>query len=100
MSKWHKNLTQERWNRYPLKQQMLMIGSEFSRILHFNDEPSQKRCVERALELLDLASSDPQYASHKEIIRLRELLAKQYSKGIDLEKIEHFYRYCLEFSKL
>lgn len=99
MNKWHKNLTPEKWARYPLKQQMLMIGSELARIAHLKDRPSQDRCFERAFELIDLTKSDPKLDIRiREVEKLEIVLKEQYKGACDIEKIKQYYRYCLAFA--
>ena len=102
MMRHHKTLTVEKWAQYPLQKQMLMIGSEFSRILHLKHEGDQKRCIERAYELIDLTVSDSKYgAGKRELLRLREVLGEEYiGTTIDLHKIEQYYQHCLEFAKM
>ena len=101
MNKWHKNLTPEKWTRYSLKTQMLMIGSEFSRILHLKDNASQNNCLERACELIDLTADDLKLGpGRKELLLLREALRQEYNGTINPQKIEQYYKYCLDFSKL
>lgn len=78
-----------------------MIGSEFSRILHLKHEEDQKRCIERAYELIDLALADHKWRGRsKELLRLREVLGEECVGQIDLHKIEQYYKYCLDFAKL
>ncbi len=101
MNKWHKNLTQEKWTRYSLKQQMLMIGSELSRLSHLKDNASQNNCLERAFELIDLTIDDSKLgAGRKELLRLREALRQEYKGIINPQKIKQYYQYCLDFAKL
>ena len=57
----HKNLTLEKWSKYTLGQQVLMIGNELNRatnLLKNNMIPEVKNCYERAMELTDLTSAD------------------------------------------
>lgn len=101
MMQHHKTLTSEKWVQYPIHKQMLMIGSEFSRILHLKHREDQKRCIERAYELIDLTLADPKWRGRaKELLRLREVLGAEYTEQVDLCKIEQYYRYCLDFAKL
>jgi hypothetical protein len=47
----------EKWNRYPLERQILMIGSEFARAKNLrrdNVTGEVVQCYERAFELIDL----------------------------------------------
>ena len=79
----HKNLNEEKWFRYSLSQQVLMIANELNRVKNFilsNRFPEVNSCYERAFELIDLTSADPKWSGNrlKELRRFRELLAQQY----------------------
>lgn len=101
MMRHHKTLSVEKWKREPRVQQMLMIGSEFARILHLKHGEDQKRCIERAYELIDLTLADPKWRGRaKELLRLREALGEEYSGAIDHRNIERYYAYCLDFARL
>jgi hypothetical protein len=101
MTQHHKTLTSEKWAQYPLYKQMLMIGSEFSRMLHLKHNEDQKNCIERAYELIDLTVLDAKLGARKrELLLLREGLEDEYKGQINLQKIEQYYQYCLDFSKL
>ena len=101
MIKWHKNLTQEKWNEYPLSKQMLMIGTEFARMLHQKSLESLQKCFERSFELLDLSFNDPKVkAGKRELSALRTLLNDQLNRGLRRDEIEQYYQYCLQFHKL
>src|SRR3974377_1260146 len=82
MTVWHKLMTTEKWSRYPLEQQILMIGSEFARaknILRNNVIHEVVQCYERAFELLDLCTKDPKWQPRlKELLRFREALGELY----------------------
>ncbi|HCA67194.1 MAG: hypothetical protein A2249_04270 [Candidatus Jacksonbacteria bacterium RIFOXYA2_FULL_44_7] len=63
-------------------------------------EEDQKRCIERAYELVDLTVADPKWRGRsKELLRIREMLGEEYIGRIDLRKIEQYYAYCLDFAK-
>jgi uncharacterized protein YutE (UPF0331/DUF86 family) len=72
----------EKWNRYPLERQILMIGSEFARAKNLqrdNVVGEVIQCYERAFELLDLCIMDPKWRSRlKELLRFREMLGELY----------------------
>jgi len=100
MMQHHKTLTDKKWAQYSFSEQLLMIGSEFSRILHLKHEEDQKRCIERAYELIDLTLEDTRWRGRtKELLRLREVLGAEYINKIDFRKIRRYYEYCLDFSK-
>jgi hypothetical protein len=82
MTVWHKSMDSEKWNRFPLERQILMIGSEFARaknLLRDNVTAEVRQCYERAFELLDLCTMDPKWQRRlKELLRFREMLGELY----------------------
>jgi hypothetical protein len=53
----HSELTLERWGRFSLDQQILMIGNEMNRatkLMGAADQERRQACYERALQLTDL----------------------------------------------
>ena len=85
MTVWHKGMTQEKWNAYPLETHILMIGSEFARVKALMRDGAWKEvrlCYERALELPDLCAGDPQWRPRlKELTRFRETAGTLYLDG-------------------
>lgn len=84
----HKNLTLEKWSRYPRAQQVVMIANELNRAKNWIDKKSigeVNSCYERALELTDLTTADSKWQGNarREIRRFREVLAALY---LDSEK--------------
>jgi hypothetical protein len=79
---WHKSLNSEKWNRFPLENQILMIGSEFARAKNLRPDGiwgEVQQCYERAFELLDLCAQDPKWLSRlRELLRFREMLGALY----------------------
>jgi hypothetical protein len=75
-------MTSEKWNRYPVERQILMIGSEFARaknLLRDAWDEEVRQCYERAFELLDLCAMDPKWRPRlKELLRFREMLGELY----------------------
>ncbi|MDE1920722.1 MAG: hypothetical protein KGJ09_04855 [Candidatus Omnitrophica bacterium] len=96
-------ITNERWSKLSLFEQMGHIGSEVSRARLWqerNDTTSCNRCIERAFELVDLTIADHRWRERlKEICRFREVLADQYAAGhvyqVSLNELE---RYCMDFA--
>jgi hypothetical protein len=82
MTVWHKSMDAQKWNRFPLERQILMIGSEFARAQNLqrdNLAGEVLQCYERAFELLDLCATDPKWRSRlKELLRFREILGELY----------------------
>ena len=79
----HKNLTLEKWSRYPRGQQVLMIANELNRAGNWINKMATEEvnnCYERALELTDLTTSDGKWQGHarRELRRFRQMLAIQY----------------------
>ncbi len=98
---WHKSMTPERWCGYTRERQILMIGSEFARakaLLQSGPSPLVAECFERAFELLDLCTHDPQWRkSLRELLRFREALGELYLDPRQ-EMILLFYRVLMNWS--
>jgi len=81
----HKHLTLKKWERFGLKQQLLMIANELNRAQNWiekNDTEEVNNCYERAMELLDLTIA-MKYRKN----RMRELLlAREVLAGLYIEK--------------
>ncbi len=77
MSFIHKNLASGRWQEFSLAEQMLNIGAEVNRVIHWKekeDKANQDKAIERALELIDLTINDKRWRFRLlEILRLREV---------------------------
>lgn len=73
---YHKGLTEERWRRFSLLEQMGNIGSEVGRAINWREKgnPEQaEAALYRGLELFDLTLSDPKNRGRlKEVARSRE----------------------------
>jgi hypothetical protein len=85
MSRWHKTLTQEKWSKFSLQEQLLMIGTEILRAknwLNRSDFPLVLECYERALELIDLTVGNGHLNSEqrKQLLPLREAIGFLYVK--------------------
>ena len=82
MTVWHKSMDSEKWGRFPLERQILMIGSEFARaknLLRDGVVGEVMQCYERAFELVDLCVMDPKWRPRlKELLRFREMLGELY----------------------
>jgi len=78
----HASLTPERWARFDLDRQVLMIGNEMNRAARFvapGDAPSLRACYERVLRLTDLTVQvNPRRALRRELLRWRDLVAALY----------------------
>jgi len=79
MTVWHQSL-QNRFNSFSPAQQLLMVGNELNRAQHSQEDPAEyTRCLERALELLDLTiRSTRNKHLLREQLRIRHLLARMY----------------------
>jgi hypothetical protein len=79
----HESLTLERWRRFSLDQQILMIANEMSRASKFPDPADgirRRNAYERALALVDLtihAHTKP--GLRRELLRWRDLVAALYA---------------------
>jgi hypothetical protein len=78
----HASLTPERWARFDLDQQILMIANDMnraSRLLGPEDHRSLKRTYERVLRLVDLTvATQPRRGLRRELLRWRDLIAALY----------------------
>ncbi len=95
----HKNLASGRWVTLSIGEQLANIGSEVSRVIHWQEEGDnieKEKALERALELLDLTLADARLGRRTfELTRLREALcdvflgANEYD--IPLESLEDYF---------
>lgn len=78
----HATLSPERWSRFTLDQQILMIANEMhraSKLLAAADEAPRRNAYERALALTDLTiRTRPARGLRRELLRWRDLLAALY----------------------
>ncbi len=78
----HSSMTPERWARFSLDQQILMIANEMNRassLLGDEDLSSLRRTYERVLRLLDLTvATQTRRGLRKELLRWRDLVAALY----------------------
>jgi len=81
----HASLTADRWARFDLDQQILMIANEMKRasaLLAPGDRDSRERAYERVLRLLDLTVATQQKRTlRRELLRWRDLVAALYVAG-------------------
>lgn len=84
--KLHPNLTVERWSRYPVDQQILMIANEVSRLRNgFEGGAGEAESIEtmdRLFELVDLTVAKARPELRRELLRWRELCAELYITSI------------------
>ncbi len=78
----HASLTAERWGRFSLDEQVLMIANEMQRasaLLSPRDRTSRQRAYERVLRLVDLTvATQPKRTLRRELLRWRDLVAALY----------------------
>jgi len=78
----HSALTPERWARFDVGRQVLMIGNEMQRAMRLMspaDRESLDRCYERVLRLVDLTVQvHPRRSLRRELLRWRDLVAELY----------------------
>lgn len=77
----HKNLSQGKWLKLSLFEQLANIGSEIERTINWREKNNKysQMAFERALELLDLTIADVKNFSHlEEFLRLREVLVDYF----------------------
>jgi hypothetical protein len=79
----HKELSQGKWQKLSLIEQMANIGSEVERAINWknkNDKNYSQLAFERALELIDLTMADKKNRRRlNEIARVRESLADYFA---------------------
>lgn len=73
----------EKWRKITFTEQVGNIGSEFSRVRHWQrlgDFGSQKKAIERAIGLIDLTVSVQKKKSRRsELLRLREIMCDLFT---------------------
>lgn len=78
----HASLSPERWARFDLDRQILMIANEMNRassLLGKEDQPSRLLAYERVLRLVDLTvATRPRRGLRRELLRWRDLVAALY----------------------
>jgi hypothetical protein len=88
----HASLTLERWTRFSIDQQVLMIANEMQRasgLLAPGNRASRQLAYERVLRLVDLtASAQPNRSFRRELLRWRDLIAALYLEA-DAEPDAH-----------
>ncbi|MDO8600088.1 MAG: hypothetical protein Q7R73_00515 [bacterium] len=98
----HKNLTEERWQKFSLAEQLGNVGSETSRALKWQgkDDVLWRGALGRAFELIDMTIADTRFCSRlKEIVRLREMLADAMFGGREYgSNLEDIDRYLFQFA--
>jgi hypothetical protein len=82
--KWHKELTDKRWQEFGTAKQILMIANELNRAencVRKDDGDEARNALERTFELLDLTIGIMSRKNMvRELLRFREMLALQYTK--------------------
>ena len=75
----HASMTPERWGRFGLDQQILMVANEMNRarnLLADADRDALRRTYERVLRLVDLTiATRPRRTLRRELLRWRDLVA-------------------------
>ena len=92
----HKGLSQGRWDKMSLCEQLANIGSEVSRALNWrrknNDQYAQKAFF-RALELLDLTiEAVDGLPKYRELARLREAIVDYFYGNNEFSSTEELWR--------
>lgn len=99
----HSSLTPERWARFSLDQQILMIANEMKRASALTtpaDRGSRELAYERVLRLLDLTvATRSKPTLRRELLRWRDLIAALYvAEEAALEDHDDAYRCLLRFT--
>jgi len=78
----HQGLTQERWFRFSLMEQLANIGTDIERTIQWKNQGNidfSQKAFMRALELIDLTIADPKNRGRlKEVVRSREALVDHF----------------------
>jgi hypothetical protein len=95
----HASLTPERWARFSLDQQILMVANEMNRARSLFSEGNRgalQRTYERVLRLVDLTvQTRPRRGLRRELLRWRDLVAALYvADGTDAAAHDEAFR-CL-----
>jgi hypothetical protein len=99
----HAALSEDRWRKFSLDQQVLMIGNEMNRgrkLITSEDPARLKNCYERALRLVDLTVQVNDSGNlRRELLRWRDLLAQLYiAKRPDGKEHDVIFRCLLRFT--
>jgi len=100
----HKNLTQEKWQKFSTQEQILNIAAELSRAKFWLEKKNEEQilnCLNRAFELIDLTINAFQNQRDlKELLRFREVLAQFYiNKDKNREEFKKIFKTLLMFNK-
>jgi hypothetical protein len=99
----HSTLTEERWSKFSLDQQVLMIANEMNRarkLMEPHDRDRLRNCYERVLRLVDLTVRvHRRPALWKELLRWRDLIAELYVASASVpEAHTRAFRCLLQFT--
>jgi hypothetical protein len=99
----HASLTPERWARFGLDHQILMIANEMKRasaLMAPADRGSLEMAYERVLRLLDLTvATQPKPTLRRELLRWRDLVAALYvAQDAEPRAHEEAFRCLLRFT--
>jgi hypothetical protein len=99
----HASLTPERWARFDLDRQILMVANEMNRargLFAEADRDALRRTYERVLRLVDLTvQTRPQRGLRRELLRWRDLIAALYiGEGADAPAHDEAFRCLLRFT--
>jgi pantothenate kinase len=99
----HASLSAERWARFGLDQQILMVANEMNRargLFAAADREALRRTYERVLRLVDLTvETRPRRALRRELLRWRDLVAALYvAEGADAPAHDEAFRCLLRFT--
>ena len=100
----HKNLTQERWQKFSKEEQILNIAAELSRAKFWLEKKNEEQilnCLNRAFELIDLTiNTFKNQRALKELLRFREVLAQFYiNEDKNIEEFKKIFKTLLMFKR-
>lgn len=80
----HKTLTLEKWKNFKFDKQIVMVANEIQRYINISgmetSREAAQNCLERAFELLDLTIAYQNGNARKELLRLRDIFAEEYTQ--------------------
>lgn len=98
----HKDLSEGKWYKLSLAEQLGNVGSEVSRAKKWvgKDENISKNALARAIDLMDLTLTDQKWKNRlKELARVREVLGDLFTGGKEYNStFDDLDRYFFQFA--
>lgn len=96
MTRYHSDLTPERWQKFSLMEQLANVGCDIGRTVKWKqrgDLDASQKAFGRALELLDLTIDDPKNKEKvlQDLLRDREMLIDHFVNGNTFNTTDEFW---------